>query len=60
MKSPFRFIIYLVLGMVIYLIIDSDGTSFSHEDARKTLILAIVGVFALLLVVTVIKNRLEK
>ena len=60
MKSPFRFVIYLGLGMIIYFLIDSGETSMTHEDARKTLIFAIIGVFILLLVITIIKNRIEK
>ncbi len=57
MRKSSRYVLYLVLGFIIYQIIDSGATSITHQDARNTLIIAIVVVFIPLLVVRVIKNR---
>jgi uncharacterized membrane protein YuzA (DUF378 family) len=60
MKSPLRYIIYLLIGMGIYYAINSGKTSFTHEDARKTLLILIVGVLAVMLIANVMKRRHEK
>jgi len=60
MKSPFRYIIYLLIGMGIYYAINSGKTSFTHEDARKTLLILIVGVLIVMLVATILKKKHEK
>ncbi|MEP0985312.1 hypothetical protein [Ekhidna sp.] len=59
MKKSTRYVLYLVLGFVIYQIIDSGETALTHKDARNTLIIAIVVVFALLMIIRVIKNRYD-
>lgn len=60
MKKPFRYMIYLVVGFLIFQIIDSGETSVSHQDARNWLIGGIVVIFILLIVVRIIKQRYEK
>jgi len=60
MKSPFRFVIYLLIGMGLYYLINSGKTSFSHEDARKALLFLILGVLALLLFATFMRRKHEK
>ena len=58
-KSPFRFIIYLGVGLLLYYLINSGQTSFSHQDARNYLAIGIIAVFVLLLIVQFIKRRYE-
>lgn len=60
MKSPFRFVIYLLIGMGLYYYIQSGESEVTHEQARTALIVLIVTVFILLLIVKVIKQRHEK
>ena len=59
MRKPIRFVLYIVLGFVIYQIIDEGGTSVTHDEVKNGLLISIVVVFALLLVVRVIKQRYE-
>ena len=59
MKKSSRYVLYLVLGFIIYQVIDSGETSLTHKDARNTLIIAIVVVFILLLIVRAIKSRYD-
>ena len=59
MKKSSRYILYLVLGFIIYQIIDSGETGVTHKEARNVLIIAIVVVFVLLMVVRVIKSRYD-
>ena len=59
MKKSSRYVLYLVLGFIIYQVIDSGETSLTHQDARKTLIIAMVVVFILLLIVRAIKSRYD-
>ncbi|MEO1253280.1 MAG: hypothetical protein AAFY41_00155 [Bacteroidota bacterium] len=57
MRKPFRYVIYLVVGMLIYQVIDSGESSFSHHEVRNTLIILLIVVFVLLLIVRIIKQR---
>ncbi len=59
MKRPYRYVIYLVIGFLIYQIIDSGETSVTYDDARTALIIGLIVVFILLLIVRVIKKRYE-
>jgi len=60
MRKPVRYAMYFIIGFLIYQIIDSGGTTLTHQDARNWLIGAIVLVFGLLLIVRVIKQRYDK
>lgn len=57
MKRSFRYVIYMVIGVLIYQLIESGNTSFTREELRDSLAIAIIGIFALLLIIRVIKNR---
>ncbi len=57
MKRSFRYVLYMLIGVLLYQLIESGNTSFSREQLRDGLAIAIIGIFALLLVVRVIKNR---
>lgn len=60
MRSPYRYVLYFLIGFLIYQVIDSGETTVTHQDARDTLIIALIAVFVLLLVVRVIKRRYDK
>ncbi len=60
MKRPVRYALYFMIGFLIYQIIDSGETSFTHQDARDWLIGAIVVIFVLLVIVRLIKQRYDK
>lgn len=60
MKRPVRFAIYFTIGFLMYQVIDSGETNVTHQDARNWLLGAIIVVFALLLIVRVIKQRYDK
>lgn len=60
MRRPVRYAMYFIIGFLIYQVIDSGDTSVTHQDARNWLIGAIVVVFALMLIVRVIKQRYDK
>lgn len=57
MKRSFRYVIYMLIGVLLYQLIESGNTSFTREELRDGLAIAIIGIFALLLVIRVIKNR---
>ena len=59
MRRPVRFVIYIMIGFIIYQIIDSGETSITHDDAKNTLMIGIIVVFILLLIVRAIKQRYE-
>lgn len=59
MKRSFRYVVYIMIGFLIYQIIDSGETSFTHEEVKKTLIFGLIAVFILLVIVRVIKQRYE-
>ncbi|MEO9872640.1 hypothetical protein [Ekhidna sp.] len=59
MKKSFRYVLYLMIGFLIYQIIDSGETGFSHSEVKNTLIIGMVIVFVLLLIVRVIKQRYD-
>jgi len=58
-NNPLRFIMYLLIGVIIYQVIDSGETTVTHGEVKNTLIISILVVFALLLVVRSIKKRYE-
>ncbi|MFK7953252.1 MAG: hypothetical protein AB8B73_10440 [Ekhidna sp.] len=60
MKKPIRYGLYVLIGFIIYQVINSGETSFTHEDAKKTLIIGMAVVFILLLLVRTMKNRYDK
>ncbi|MEP1094075.1 MAG: hypothetical protein ABJG78_03145 [Cyclobacteriaceae bacterium] len=60
MRKPVRYAMYFIIGFLIYQIIDSGETTFTHQDARNWLIGSVVIVFGLLLIVRVIKQRYDK
>ncbi|MEM7299437.1 MAG: hypothetical protein AAF391_14360 [Bacteroidota bacterium] len=59
MRRPFRYVIYIMIGFLIYQIIDSGQTSFTHDEVKKTLIFGLIAVFILLVIVRIIKQRYE-
>lgn len=59
MKKSSRYVLYLVLGFIIYQIIDSGETGVTHQEVRNVLIIAVVVVFVLLMIVRVIKSRYD-
>ncbi len=59
MKTPFKYVIYLAIGFIIYQVIESGKTSLTYEGTRTTLIVGILVVFILLMIVRVIKKRYE-
>ena len=59
MKTPLRYLVYLIIGWAIFELIESGAVPFSYKEARSTLIIAILVVFILLLIVRVIKQRLR-
>ncbi|WP_421764261.1 hypothetical protein [Ekhidna sp.] len=59
MRAPFRYVLYIVIGFLIYQIIDSGETGFTHSEVKTTLIIGMVIVFILLLIVRIIKNRYD-
>ncbi len=59
MRKPFRYVIYLVIGFVIYQMIDSGQAGFTHQEVRNTLIITLVVVFILLVMVRIIKQRYD-
>jgi hypothetical protein len=48
-----------MVGFLIYQVIDSGETGFTHDEVKKTLIIAMIAVFVLLLIVRVIKQRYD-
>ncbi|MDW3197427.1 MAG: hypothetical protein R8G66_33930 [Cytophagales bacterium] len=60
MKKSFRYVLYILIGVLLYQLIESGNTSFTREELRDGLAIAIIGIFALLLVVRVMKNRTGK
>ncbi len=59
MKKPFRYALYVLIGFIIYQVIDSGETSLTHDDAKKTLIIGMAVVFVLLLIVRTMKKRYD-
>ena len=59
MRKSFRYVIYMVIGFIMYQMIDSDQTSFTHEEVRRTLIISIVVIFILLVIIRIIKQRYD-
>lgn len=57
MKRSFRYVLYMLIGVILYQLIESGNTNFTREELRDSLAILIIGIFALLLVVRVIKNR---
>ena len=59
MRKPFRFVLYIMVGFLIYQVIDSGETSFSHSEVRNSLLIGIAVIFVLLIVVRIIKQRYD-
>lgn len=59
MKKPIRYGLYVVIGLIIYQVVDSGETSLTHEDAKKALIVGMAVVFVLLLIIRVMKKRYD-
>lgn len=59
MRKSFRYVLYLMVGFLIYQVIDSGETDFTHEEVKNTLLIVMVVVFVLLLIVRVIKQRYD-
>ncbi|GAB4234012.1 MAG: hypothetical protein Tsb0034_07460 [Ekhidna sp.] len=57
MRKPFRYGLYIMIGFLIYQVIDSGEAGVTHKGVRDTLIISMIVVFVLLLVVRVIKQR---
>lgn len=60
LKKYIRYVLYMVLGMLLYQAIESGHTSFTREELRNGLAIAILVIFALLLIIRVIKQRHNK
>jgi len=48
-----------MIGFIMYQIIDSGETTVTHGEVKNVLIISILVVFALLMIVRVIKQRHE-
>ncbi|WP_420316650.1 hypothetical protein [Ekhidna sp.] len=59
MRKPFRYFLYIMVGFLIYQVIDSGETGFTHKEVKNTLIIAMIAVFILLLIVRVIKSKYD-
>ncbi|MEQ6167823.1 hypothetical protein AAOE16_11580 [Ekhidna sp. MALMAid0563] len=59
MRKSFRYVLYLMVGFLIYQVIDSGETGFTHDEVKNSLIIAMIAVFVLLLIVRVIKQRYD-
>lgn len=59
MRKSFRYVLYVVVGFMIYQIIDSGETTYTHSEVKNTLIIAMIVVFVLLIVVRIAKQRYE-
>ena len=59
MKKPFRYFLYIMIGFLIYQVINTGETGFTHKEVKNTLVICLIVVFVLLLIVRVIKNRYE-
>ena len=59
MRKPIRFVLYIMIGFIMYQIIDSGQTTVTHGEVKNVLIIAILVVFALLMIVRFIKQRYE-
>ena len=59
MRRSIRFVLYLMVGFIIYQIIDSGESPYTHDEVKNVLIIAIVVVFVLLVIVRAIKQRYD-
>ena len=59
MRKPIRFVLYIMIGFIMYQIIDSGETTVTHGEVKNVLIISILVVFVLLMIVRVIKQRHE-
>ena len=59
MRKPFRFVLYIMIGFIIYQVIDSGETGVTHGEAKNVLIIGIIVVFVLLVIVRGIKQRYD-
>ncbi|MEM9341302.1 MAG: hypothetical protein AAGA66_21410 [Bacteroidota bacterium] len=59
MRKSYRYVIYFLVGLLIYQVIESGKTGLTYEGTRTTLIVGIIVVFILLVIVRMIKQRYE-
>ena len=59
MRRSFRFVIYIMIGFLIYQIIQSGESGITYDQVKKTLLIAMVIVFVLLIIVRSIKQRYD-
>ncbi|WP_425390209.1 hypothetical protein [Ekhidna sp.] len=59
MRKSFRYVLYIMVGFLIYQVIDSGESGFTHQEVKNTLVIAMITVFVLLLIVRVIKSRYD-
>lgn len=59
MRRSFRFTLYIIIGFLIYQVIDSGESTFTHGEVKNTLLIAMVVVFVLLIIVRVMKQKYE-
>lgn len=59
MRRSFRFTLYIIIGFLIYQVIDSGESTFTHGEVKNTLLIAMVVVFVLLIIVRILKQKYE-
>ena len=59
MRRSFRFVLYIMIGFLIYEVIQSGDAGVTHSQVKNTLLIAMIVVFVLLLIVRVIKQRYD-
>jgi len=59
MRRSFRFVLYIMIGFLIYEVIQSGEARVTHSQVKNTLLIAMIVVFVLLLIVRVIKQRYD-
>lgn len=59
MRRSFRFTLYIIIGFLIYQVIDSGESTFTHGEVKNTLLIAMVVVFVLLIIVRIMKQKYE-
>lgn len=59
MRKSFRYVLYIMIGFLMYQIINSGETGFTHKEVKNTLVIGMIVVFVLLLIVRVIKQRYD-
>ncbi|MEQ9468619.1 MAG: hypothetical protein RLN88_14515 [Ekhidna sp.] len=59
MRKPFRYLLYIMIGFLIYQVINSGETGLTHKEVKNTLVISMIVVFVLLMIVRVIKSRYD-